>query len=48
MSCLQERLAAAQKKVWEAQKRSRRYEDLFTEEAFEERKAMEESDDDFM
>lgn len=43
---------AQQKKEWADQKKSKRYENLFTEEAFEDRareEAMrEDSDDDFM
>jgi hypothetical protein len=39
---------AQQKKEWAEQKKSKRYENLFTEEAFEDRAAAEDSDDDFM
>ncbi|KAJ9104017.1 hypothetical protein QFC19_004151 [Naganishia cerealis] len=42
------KLMAQQKKEWADQKRSKRYENLFTEEAFEDRAAQEDSDDDFM
>ncbi|KAJ9112151.1 hypothetical protein QFC20_002332 [Naganishia adeliensis] len=42
------RLAALQKKEWADQKKSKRYENLFTEEAFEDRAAQEDSGDDFM
>ncbi|GHJ88467.1 hypothetical protein NliqN6_4869 [Naganishia liquefaciens] len=42
------KLLAQQKKEWADQKKSKRYENLFTEEAFEERARQEDSDDDFM
>lgn len=45
----QEREAAAQRKVWEEQKKGKRFEGLFSEEAFDERAAQEDEDgDDFM
>ncbi|KAG7571326.1 hypothetical protein FFLO_00678 [Filobasidium floriforme] len=45
----QEREAAAQRKIWEEQKKGKRFEGLFSEEAFEERAAQEDEDgDDFM
>lgn len=45
----QEKQAQAQRKIWEESKKSRRFEGLFSEEAFDERKRTEEEDgDDFM
>lgn len=48
LSSHQARLQAQQKKEWADQKKSKRYENLFTDEAFEDRAAQEDSDDDFM
>ncbi len=46
---VQKAAEAQQRKIWEEQKKSKHYEGLFSEEAFEERKRLDEEqeDDDF-